>query len=119
LSIKPTFAEAIFFGSKTYEYRRQLFERFVPERVFVYASAPISQVIGHFEIGEIVSDSPERLWQRTKSGSGIQRSFFFEYFKGCDQANAIRVKNALAYVKPLELKKYFGVARPPQSFCYI
>src|SRR6185437_8128417 len=83
LSIKPNFADAIFAGRKTFEYRRILFRSAVPKRVFVYSSAPISRVVGQFEVAEILSDSPSRLWTRTKSGSGICRNYFFEYFAGC------------------------------------
>jgi predicted transcriptional regulator len=119
LSIKPNFADAIFGGRKTFEYRRKLFRSSVPRRVFVYASAPISQVVGQFEIAEILSDSPSRLWARTKSGSGICRKYFFEYFSGCDQANAIRIERPIVYGHPIDLKTHFGLSRPPQSFCYV
>jgi predicted transcriptional regulator len=119
LSIKPIFADAIFRGEKKFEYRRKLFRNFVPQTVFVYASAPISQVIGYFEIGEILTACPSRLWAKTKSGAGISKTHFFEYFRGCRQANAIRVRNAILFNEPLDLAERFGVTRAPQSFCYV
>ena len=61
LSIKPIFVEAIFSGRKISEYRRKLFKSRVPQRVFVYASAPISLVVGYFDVAEILSDTPTRL----------------------------------------------------------
>lgn len=54
LSIKPQFAEKIFDGSKKYEFRRTLFKNKKVKIVIVYASAPISKIIGEFEIDEIL-----------------------------------------------------------------
>lgn len=119
LSIKPNFADAIFGGRKTFEYRRKLFKSSIPTQIFVYASAPISQVVGQFDIAEILSDSPGRLWIRTKSGSGICRKYFFEYFVGCDRANAIKIERPVLYICPKDLELHFGISRPPQSFCYV
>jgi predicted transcriptional regulator len=119
LSIKPEFADAIFNGRKKFEYRRKLFKTFTPKRVFVYASAPISRVIGHFEIAEILTDSPSRLWAQTYADSGIDKDYFFKYFRGCKEANALQVADTTLYRKPLSLQKHFGFVRPPQSFCYV
>lgn len=56
LSIKPEFVEKIFDGTKKYEFRKSLFRRNDIKCVIIYASAPIKQVVGEFEIDEILSD---------------------------------------------------------------
>jgi predicted transcriptional regulator len=119
LSIRPIFAEAIFRGDKKFEYRRKLFRSITPQLVFVYASAPISQVIGYFEVAEVLTASPSRLWAKTKSGAGICKQHFFQYFRGCREGNAIRVQNAILFDEPVGLSEHFGVATAPQSFCYV
>ena len=51
LSIKPEFANKIFNGTKKFEFRRTLFKKKEVKKIVVYASAPISKVIGEFESG--------------------------------------------------------------------
>ena len=51
-SIKPYFADAILDGSKTMELRKVAPKRPV-ERVWIYATAPVMRIIGHFRPGQI------------------------------------------------------------------
>ena len=54
LSIKPEYVDAIFAGSKHYEFRRRIFANRDIERIIVYASSPVQRVVGEFEIDEII-----------------------------------------------------------------
>ena len=119
LSIKPTFVEAIFRGEKQFEFRRKLFKTQTPTTIFVYASAPVSKIVGHFEVGDIISNQPSKVWRDTKHAAGIKRSYFFKYFSGCHEAHALKVQKPVRYRRPLSLSKTFGINRPPQSFCYV
>ena len=118
LSIKPEFANKIFNGLKRFEYRRTIFKRPDIEKVVVYASAPISKVIGEFEIERILFDELATLWNATKESAGITEEYFFDYFNDKDKGYAIKVGNYLKYESPLCLQSTFGVM-PPQSFMYI
>ena len=51
-SIKPYFADAILDGSKTVELRKVAPKRPV-ERAWIYATAPVMRIIGHFRPGQI------------------------------------------------------------------
>ena len=51
-SIKPYFADAILDGSKTMELRKVAPKRPV-ERAWIYATAPVMRIIGHFRPGQI------------------------------------------------------------------
>jgi len=86
--------------------------------VVVYASDPVKQVIGEFEIGEILYEEPEVLWAKTKNQSGITRNRFLEYFDNKPKGYAIEVKVAQTYDIPIPLKNLM-VPRPPQSFRYL
>lgn len=118
LSIKPEFAQKIFEGTKRYEYRRVIFKDLQIKRIVVYASAPISKLIGEFEIEEVLSDEPDSLWEDTKEHSGISKSYFYEYFEGKNIGFAIKVKKTKRYRKPKCLLETYGV-KPPQSFQYL
>src|SRR2546421_6708826 len=72
LSIKPEFVEAILRGEKRYEFRRSIFKRPITV-VLVYATVPIRRVVGEFRVESIISDSPHRLWRRTRYAAGIEQ----------------------------------------------
>ena len=118
LSIKPEFAEKIFDGTKRYEFRRSIFKEENIKKVIVYASSPLQQVIGEFEIDDIFSLHPEALWKKTKRHSGISEEHFFNYFYNKEIGHAIKIKNVKKYRRPLSLRENFNTI-PPQSFSYI
>lgn len=118
LSIKPEFALKIFDGSKRYEYRRTIFKRGEVTSVVVYASDPIKEVIGEFEIEDILHEEPEVLWEKTREYAGITKEKFLEYFTNKTKGYAIKVKEARTYVAPLPLNS-FKVFWSPQSFMYL
>jgi predicted transcriptional regulator len=119
LSIKPKFAERIFQGIKRYEFRKTMFKNRNVKKVVVYASAPISKVVGEFEIDDIFEFKIEELWNRTRKYSGIPKEFFYTYFDGCEIGYAIKIGNSTLYTEPLDLQKHFKVKTPPQSFMYL
>ncbi|MFC1937013.1 ASCH domain-containing protein [Chloroflexota bacterium] len=118
LSIKPEFALKIFDGSKRYEYRRAIFKNPEVKRVIVYASDPIKQIIGEFEIEDILHEEPQSLWVKTKRHAGISQKRFFEYFANKSKGYAIKVKETRMYNAPLPLDSLM-VSSPPQSFMYL
>lgn len=119
LSIKPEFVEEIISGRKKYEFRKQLFKHIEIKTIVVYASSPISKIIGEFEIEEILSYAPSELWAKTSKESGISSTFFFSYFANRAVAHAIKIGKFTLYPHPLSLEEYSSNLRPPQSFCYI
>ncbi|MDR0683134.1 MAG: ASCH domain-containing protein [Dysgonamonadaceae bacterium] len=118
LSIKPEFALKIFEGTKKYEFRKIIFKRKDVTTVVVYASSPMQQVIGEFEIEKILCKDTESLWQETKRHSGITKDFYDEYFADKEMAYAIQVGATLMYTDPLLLADV-GLNFAPQSFAYL
>lgn len=118
LSIKPEFAEKIFNGSKKFEFRRRLYKKKDVKVVIVYASAPISKIIGEFEIGSVLYDDLSSLWETTNEFSGITEAYYRDYFKGKESGYAIAVKKTEKYDQPICIKESFGLT-PPQSFAYV
>ena len=119
LSIKPKFADSIFFGDKKYEFRKSIFKNDTVKKVYVYASTPVKLVIGEFEIEEIITSNPESLWEETMAHAGISKEYFDEYFDGRHIAHALRVGASNHYEKPKTLMEMFNISRPPQSFMYV
>ncbi len=118
LSIKPEFASKIFDGSKKFEYRRIIFRCKEVETVVVYASFPIKRVIGEFDIGEILHETPNKLWIETCNHAGITKEKFLEYFRNRTKGYAINVKEVRKYQNSLSLNDLM-VPLAPQSFVYL
>lgn len=115
LSIKPQFIEEIVAGNKRFEFRKSVFKQPV-EKVYVYASAPISKIIGEFRPVDVITGAPEDVWKETNNFSGITKKFFDEYFKGRKTAFAIVIQNFVQYEHQINLPK--GI-HAPQNFCYV
>jgi len=118
LSIKPEFAEKIFNGTKKFEFRRSIFKKSQVKTVVVYASSPMQRVIGEFEIGCILCDEINNLWEQTQEYAGIDEDYFFNYFSDKQKGYAIAIKKTRVYRTPLSLKDKFNML-PPQSFAYL
>jgi predicted transcriptional regulator len=86
--------------------------------VVVYASSPVQQVIGEFEIDDVLSSSQNEIWELTKKYLGISELFFHEYFENRSIAYAIKIKYTKKYKRPLYLKEDFNVL-PPKSYLYL
>lgn len=63
LSIKSQYVEEIKAGRKLYEFRKAIFKRKVA-KVYIYASAPVSKVVGEFQPVEVIQGTPEEVWQQ-------------------------------------------------------
>lgn len=117
LSIKPQFVEEIIAGRKGYEFRKKGFKLPV-QTVYVYASSPVCRIVGEFELGDVLEDTPERLWSRTSARSGITKLFFDEYFMSHTVGFALEIKSFKRYDKPINPYLFIDGFHAPQSFCY-
>lgn len=119
LSINPIHVDNIFAGVKTFEYRRRVFARKDIKTVVVYCTRPVAKLVGEFDIADIICDKPDRLWQRTKQGSGISESFFDDYFYGREQGFALQIGAVRAFSEKIDPKRIFQNFFPPQSYMYL
>ena len=118
MSIHPVYATAILDGTKQVEFRKRPIAHDVTH-VIVYATAPVSAVVGVFEVSGQTTATPASLWQKFKQVAGISRDGFDAYFDGRDSATGIGVGTVTALDKPMCLRQDLGLARPPQSFQYV
>ncbi|PZO61998.1 MAG: hypothetical protein DI635_13380 [Pseudoxanthomonas suwonensis] len=119
LSIKPEFAEKILDGTKKFEFRRRVHAHPDVRSVIIYATMPVGQVVGEFSIERIHSAAPTVIWDKTRSHSGITRTFYRRYFSGRRIAHAIEVRDAQRYPEPQPLSKYLPSGIAPQSYAYV
>lgn len=139
LAIKPEYAEKIFNGEKTVEFRRKLPNEEI-EVVYLYESSPVRKITGEFKTKAVMRDRDAReLWRlllRCYELPGITINDYLKYayplisleppdyeYKGSkkeQKMNCLLVDTATLnkYRQPLELSD-LGVTKAPQNFCYI
>lgn len=118
LAIQPKYASQLMDGSKRVEFRKTKFKQDVG-RVFVYASSPVKQVVGFFDVEELVEATPGALWDRFKAVGGIEEADFWAYYGNTQQGVAIVVGQVKRFESPRDLAELTGSAIPPQSFAYL
>lgn len=112
LSIHPEYSDAIYNGTKHYEFRKKI-PKEQPERVYIYTTLPVGGVTGYFKVKNIISDTPEALWKLTKGFAGIDKESYDKYFEGCPIAYAYNIEKVVRFVEPI---KWYNA---PQSFTYL
>lgn len=117
-SIKPKYVQRILSGVKAFEYRKTIYLDSAIRHMFIYATSPLQKVVAKCEIVNVLGDSPNVIWEKTKYASGISKEEFFSYFANARVAYAIQIKNVSAFEKEKCLED-FGVMVAPQSFVYV
>lgn len=117
ISINPVHVEKIIAGIKKYEYRTKVAKKDI-DAIIIYCTYPTKKVLAEVKIKSILSDDPDKLWERTKNFSGISKAFFDSYFKDRKIAYAYELGEIIKYNEPKELID-FGCVAAPQSYMYI
>ena len=119
LSIKPKYVEKIVNGEKQYEFRKRIFRNKNVVKAFIYSTSPTKKIVGEFDIGNIIKDSPIRLWAELQEVSGINEKEFFDYFRDINKGFAIGIEKLNIFDEPIEPNELISDFSPPQSFCYV
>lgn len=107
-------------GEKRYELRRKVPTRQEATHFAVYATAPVGGVVAEGRIGNVLSLSPEELWDIVSVSCGLDKSVFDSCFYGCSVANAIELYDISTFERAVPLSVYAPkLKRPPQSFAYL
>ena len=118
LSVHPRYADALIGRLKKVEFQHQALSA-ETQYVIVYATAPVQKVVGWFEIAEIASDSPDRLWERFGHEGQVAKQDFERYYERCDAGAAIRVRKVVALKSPVTLSELNDAMAAPQSYRYV
>ena len=122
LAIRPEYARLILSRQKTFELRRVCPLAPRGTRVILYASAPLSALVGTASVDSIVAASPRQLWPVVRPHCGITRWQFDLYFRRAKVGFGIKMCAAAEYNSPLSLRMlrhHLPDFRPPQNFRYV
>ena len=104
-------------GEKQFEYRKTRCLQSV-ESILIYETSPKKKIVAEVELLDILTASPEIIWEQTQHAAGIDKRFFDDYFNGAHVAVAYVLGNVVTFNEPRSLS-YYGVTFAPQSFQYI
>lgn len=119
ISLEPRYAESIFSGHKRVELRRRPMHVSPGTKLWIYVKLPVGSIVGHARIEKVHVSSPNALWRRYGSVSGLSKREFFDYFEDVDQGVALVLEQSkrLRHALPLEtLRQLDGGFQPPQFF---
>ncbi|WP_217615493.1 hypothetical protein [Cellulomonas sp. GbtcB1] len=117
MAIRPEFAEQILAGTKTVEFRKRRLASDVSD-VVLYASAPVSAVVGSFVVARQETEHPKVLWDRFSRVGGIEHLRYVEYFGERELGTGIVVGAVRRLAAPMNLGD-LGISHAPQSFLYL
>lgn len=122
LSVKPRYAEKILNGSKKIELRRRFTK--LPEdgvTVVIYASSPISSVIGAVEVHSVEKLRIKEIWSKYKEIIGIDELGLHKYFRDIDEGLCLHLRKPMRFKNSKPLNEIFdgSLIRPPQSFQFV
>jgi predicted transcriptional regulator len=120
ISIKPKFALDILEGRKAVEIRRKFNEKWIGQRISIYASKPIQSVVGEAKIIHILAESPELIWNYYGEEIGCSKQEFLNYTNGTEKVYAIVLDDVVNYKNwvALDLLDYLLDSKlvPPMSY---
>ncbi|NFS12033.1 hypothetical protein FDE77_12350 [Clostridium botulinum] len=119
LSIYPKNIEKIESGIKKYEFRRSIYKNPNVENAYIYASVPVKKIVSVFKIGQVISGTPDEVWERCGTDSGTTKESLMEYFKGKDKVYALEIIDYKKFDVPIDPKYYIKDFYPPQFFRYL
>jgi predicted transcriptional regulator len=118
MSVHPRYANAIMDGCKKVEFRKRPLADDVIV-AWVYATAPVQQIVGYFEVGASVTASPHDLWRQFGKVGCINRADFDRYYATSVLGTGIRIRKATRLAVPMPISELLPSGVPPQSFAYV
>lgn len=118
LSVHPCFVEKIILGEKNFEYRKSKFKKDV-DKVFVYSTSPIKKIVGYFRFSGYIQGTVDYVWGITANESGVEKKFYYEYFKNKSNSYALKIVEFYEFENYLNPKEHIDSFYPPQSYRYL
>jgi predicted transcriptional regulator len=111
-SLRGVYISMFFDRRKEVEFRTRKPDLDPGDVVLLYETAPTSMVVASAVVGDILDDSPTRIWELTGDRGGITRAEFGKYFHNRGRAVALELK-VTRLAEPLALPA--GMS-PPQAW---
>lgn len=87
----------------------------------IYLSSPCKELVGAFQIDDVIEGNPSRLWRTLGKDAGIARTEFDRYFREAACGYALMIGKVVLFETPFPLgfiRQRLPDFRPPQSYRY-
>lgn len=118
MSIHPRYAEAILAGRKQAEFRKRPLAADV-DLVLIYATAPVSAIVGWFTVSGTVKTAPDGIWRCLHTVGAIGWPDFVDYYAGRAEGFAFLIEKVGRLERPISLSEIKPTPSTPQSFNYV
>lgn len=115
MSIKKKYADLIESGDKSVEIRG-VFKGDEGDEVYIYSSKPSQRIIGRFKVGNILHETRNSMWEKTKDYNGIKMDDFRYFCKEKQVYAGIEIKALEIFENPINPFKIFEGFKPPQNY---
>lgn len=122
ISLAPRHAKNIFDGLKQIELRRRPMNVEPGTIVWIYVTLPVGLLIGRAKIAAVHTSSPNALWRKFGSVSGLAKNEFLAYLAGLEKGVVLVLEDVKTLREPLSLQALRHIAEgfnPPQFFIRI
>lgn len=117
ISIKPEYVEKILAGDKVYEYRKTKFRKDI-DSIIIYSTSPEMKVVAEVKVVGIIEGSPESVWEKTRTGAGIDKAAYDRYY--CEKNYAVAFcLGEVSKFSPAKTLSDYNIKSAPQSFVYV
>lgn len=119
LSLRPKYAERIADGTKRVEFRRAW--TLEPVAVLLlYATAPVSRLIGLAHVQEVRVATPTGLWRIAQEyGGGVSRRELYAYMSAKKEGFAVVLGGVEVFDPPIDPRRVSSSFAAPQSFRFL
>jgi len=118
LPVHPHYVLEILAGRKTVEFRRRVPRR-RPSWLYLYATSPISAILGFVEVVDLVQEAPSVLWERYSNAGSIDKHSFDTYFSDSCEGYAYLLGDSYEFSESKRIQSVPSVSAVPQSFKYL
>jgi predicted transcriptional regulator len=85
--------------------------------MIVYATAPLSQLVGEFRVGRVLTGTPAEVCAET--GPDPLKSYTASYLRGARSCTAVEVIDPQRWDPPMPLARFRPRIRAPQSYVFM
>lgn len=113
IALRPQYWDMYRDGSKIWELRKVTHSPRCVDGLVIYATAPVSRIVGEVDLVSTHSGYLDQMWTLVKGACGITRDQYDLYYRDQEIAIAYRIGDVYEYAPSL------GVLFPPQGYRYL
>jgi predicted transcriptional regulator len=118
MAIRSQYAEAIYSGAKTHEYRRARTSFGIGDQVLIYEPMPVGRITGEFVVRSVRALTNANEVVRLEREMSITKAVQ-DYLSGARRITALEISSPSRWAVPVQLSEISPRLRAPQSYVFL